>query len=327
MKIKSKILIRLFIFLFMLFIAQDNYGAKTVRDKMVNKKTKNGKKAPEYAKDVPIPTYSNVHYGSHKRNVLDFWQAESDKPTPLVLVIHSGAWKEGSKERLDKFVDVNVLLDSGISIAAINYRFIKQAKGVIPPVKAPMYDSARALQFLRSKAEEWNIDSKRIAAAGGSAGACTSLWLAYHDDLADPKSKDTVARQSTRLFCVSVMGAQTTLDPKQMKEWTPNSKYGGHAFGKRNFAKFLADREEILPWIKEYSPYYLASKDDPPVAIFYGIPPKMGEKQENPTHTANFGIGLQKRCQELGIECNIYYPKKGRKKKTPTDILLEKLIL
>ena len=34
------------------------------------------------------PTQRDVHYGPHSRNVLDFWQAESDQPTP-VLVFHS----------------------------------------------------------------------------------------------------------------------------------------------------------------------------------------------------------------------------------------------
>ena len=46
------------------------------------------------------------------------------------------------------------------------------------------------LERVRTKAAEWNIDRKRIAAAGGSAGACSSLWLAYHDDLADPDSEN-----------------------------------------------------------------------------------------------------------------------------------------
>jgi acetyl esterase/lipase len=83
---------------------------------------------------------------------------------------------------------------------AINYRLIgKHTQGVTPPVKAPLHDAARALQFVRSKARVWNIDKERIGAAGTSAGACSSLWLAYHDDLADPQSKDPVARESTRL--------------------------------------------------------------------------------------------------------------------------------
>ena len=130
-----------------------------------------------------------------------------------------------------------------------------------------MHDAARALQFIRSKAKEWNIDKTRIGAAGGSAGACSSLWLAFHDDLANPKSKDPVLRESSRLQCAAVIGAQTTLDPKQMKEWTPNSKYGGHAFGLHPFDKFLESRKKILPWIKEYSPYANVTKGDPPVFL------------------------------------------------------------
>ena len=105
------------------------------------------------------------------------------------------------------------LLDAGISVAAVNYRFIAQAmeQKVEPPVKACLRDAARALQTLRAKAKEWNLDPARVGATGGSAGACTSLWLALHDDLADPASADPVARQSSRLAAAAVSGAQTSL--------------------------------------------------------------------------------------------------------------------
>ncbi|MEO2047672.1 MAG: hypothetical protein ABGX16_13990 [Pirellulales bacterium] len=56
-----------------------------------------------------------------------------------------------------------------------------------------MHDAARALQLVRSKATEWNIDKQRIGASGGSAGACSSLWLAFHPDMANPASSDPVA--------------------------------------------------------------------------------------------------------------------------------------
>ena len=102
-----------------------------------------------------------------------------------------------------------------------------ETAGISPPVKWPLEDAARALQFVRSKAAEWNIDKTRIGASGGSAGAYSSLWLAFHDDMADPQSSDPIARESTRLLCAGVVGAQTSLDPKQMKEWTPNINYGG----------------------------------------------------------------------------------------------------
>jgi len=280
----------------------------------------------KYDQSVPAPTQAAVAYGSHERHVLDFWKAESDKPTPLVFVIHGGGWQGGSKERLDRFVDIKRVLEAGISVAAINYRLMRHSQDVVPPVKAPLHDAARALQFVRSKAGEWNLDKRRIGAAGGSAGACSSLWLAYHDDMADPASSDPVARESTRLFCAGVIGAQTTLDPAQMKQWTPNSTYGGHAFGKKGFKEFLESREQILPWIAEYSPYALVSKDDPPVLIQYGAAPAMGQPQKDPTHTANLGLGLKQHCDEIGVTCILLYKGvEGVDYKDPTDFLIRTL--
>jgi acetyl esterase/lipase len=41
------------------------------------------------------PTHGNVSYGKHERDVMDFWQAKSDKPTPVVICIHGGGWSAG----------------------------------------------------------------------------------------------------------------------------------------------------------------------------------------------------------------------------------------
>ncbi|MGV3724139.1 MAG: alpha/beta hydrolase fold domain-containing protein, partial [Actinomycetota bacterium] len=259
------------------------------------------------------PTQANVRYGPHERNVLDFYQAKSDKPTPVHLYIHGGGWVNGDKHGMG---NPTPYLNAGISVVAINYRYTTQAGDVKPPVKAPLDDAARALQFVRSKAKEWNLDKQRICASGGSAGACSSLWLAFHPDIADPKSADPVARESTRLWSAAVTGAQTTLDPQQMKEWTPNSSYGGHAFGFAGdpqkklsaFSQFLAGREQILPWIAEYSPYALVSKDDPPVYLYYSTPPALGQNEKDPTHTSNFGVKLQEHCREFGVGCQLVYP-------------------
>jgi len=266
---------------------------------------------------IPNPTHYDVAYGPHPKQLMHFWQAESDKPTPVLFFIHGGGWSGGG--RLSGLPPlIHSLLEQGISVASVEYRFISEATadGVVPPVRGPLHDAARALQFLRSKSAEWNIDKTRIGASGGSAGACTSLWLAFHDDLADPKSEDPVARESTRLLFAAVSGAQTTLDPAQMKEWTPNSRYGGHAFGFTGdpekkisqFEEFLAKRETILPWIAEYSPYALVTKDDPPVYLFYSSPPAMGKEEKDPTHTSNFGVKLHERCVAKGVECELVYP-------------------
>ena len=206
----------------------------------------------------PTPTKADVSYGTHPRLKLDFWQAKSDTPTPLVVLIHGCGWTNGDKDTFGT-VAIKPYLDAGISVAAINYRLIQTAteEKVEPPVKAPLHDAARAIQFLRSQAKEWNLDKMKVGASGGSAGACTSLWLACHDDLADPKSTDPVLRESTRLTAAAVGGAQTSLDPKQVKEWMPNANYGGHAFGFRTaggdrpkeFAAALENREKILPCV------------------------------------------------------------------------------
>jgi acetyl esterase/lipase len=264
------------------------------------------------------PTMTNVPYGEHERQVLDFWQVKSDTPTPLMFFIHGGGWVGGDKSRAN---GVKECLAAGISVVSINYRYstLAHQAGVQPPVKWPLDDAARALQFVRSKAKEWNIDKERIGASGGSAGACSSLYLAFSPDRADANSSDPVARESTRLWCAAVIGAQTTLDPQQMKEWTPNSRYGGHAFGfmhnpkdastrDKMFAEFLAARESILPWIKEYSPYHHVTNDDPPIYLTYNSPPNIGKVEKDPTHSANFGLKLQEHCKANGVECELHYP-------------------
>jgi acetyl esterase/lipase len=284
------------------------------------------------------PTVANVPYGDHPRQVLDFYRAESDAPTPLVLYIHGGGWVNGDKGRVGT-ANLEQLLKAGISVASINYRFTTQADeaGVKPPVKWPLEDAARALQFLRSKAGEWNIDKTRVGATGGSAGACSSLWLAFHDEMAKPDSPDPVARESTRLTCAAVVGAQTSLDPKQTRAWMPNMGYGGHAFGFRKpgngrdaeFQAFYEHRDEVLPWIEEYSPIEHAGAGDPPIFLDYPnqkVPPKFGEAQADPTHSAVLGMGLREKLEGTGVEVHLTYPGHADPEfATTTDFLIARL--
>jgi acetyl esterase/lipase len=279
------------------------------------------------------PTEADVRYGDHERQVLDFYRAKSDRPTPVVFFIHGGGWVAG-----DKKMNPKPYLNAGISVVSINYRYSWQAQlaGIRPPVKAPLEDAARALQFVRSKAQQWNLDKQRIGASGGSAGACSALWLAFHDDMVDPTSEDPIARESTRLWTAAVVGAQTSLDPLELKQWTPNSRYGGHAFGfmdpndlktrDTRFAEFLEHREELLPWIKEYSPIEQASAGDPPVYLIYSSAPALGQEQADPTHSANYGVKLQEKCASVGVDCELVYPgAPDVKHKSIDDYLIESL--
>lgn len=283
--------------------------------------TPSPKKEEKKPPQRPEPTVANFIYGTEsERQRFDFWQAQSNKPTPVVLLIHGGGWVNGDKTSYGNR-PIKTYLDAGISVAAINYRFIAQAmdQNVSPPVKACVMDAARALQTIRSKAQEWNIDPNRIGASGGSAGACTSLWLALHDDMADPSSSDVIARQSTRLQCIAVTGAQTSLDPIQLREWISNANYAGHAFGfaqkgrsrPQEFELLLKNREEVLPWIREFSPIELVTADDPPLYLEYPNQkelPSTGAKEPDPTHSILYGIEFKRTCDATGVTCILSSP-------------------
>ena len=138
---------------------------------------------PMAQEDSISPTFADVSYGPETSQKLWFWQAKSDKPAPLIMNIHGGSWLHGPREPFSR--GDQRYLDQGISVAHITYTFTS-----VKPLPAPVYDAARALQFLRSKAKEWNIDPKRVIVTGFSAGATSALWLATHDDLANPNSAD-----------------------------------------------------------------------------------------------------------------------------------------
>lgn len=255
---------------------------------------------------TPAPTQANVPYGKHAKQVLDFYQAKADQPTPLLFFVHGGGWMSGDKANPDF---LKQCLENGISVASINYRFIPdaQAEGITPPVKACLDDSARALQFVRSKATEWHFDKDRVGGCGGSAGGFTVLWLGFSPDMADAKSADPISHESTRLRCVLAFVPQTTLDPRQMKVWIPNNEYGNHAFGLGSMQEFLDKRDSLMPWIERFSPYALASADDPPVLLFYDNPPNLGQPYKDPPHSGNFGAGIAEKLKAVGIENEINY--------------------
>ena len=74
-------------------------------------------------------------------------------------------------------------MKAGYHIASISYPLVNE--GALQP--AMLNSALRAVQFLRFKAKDWKIDPDRIVATGGSAGGCSSLLIALHDDIANPK--------------------------------------------------------------------------------------------------------------------------------------------
>jgi acetyl esterase/lipase len=276
------------------------------------------------AKAIAAPaTLVDLPYGPHFRQTMDVWLAHADKPSPLVFYIHGGGWANQDKTDIHQHLEVLDFVKNGISVVSINYRHLQDANAAkfTPPIEWPLEDAARALQFVRSKAGEWHIDKSRVAATGVSAGGASSLWLGMHDDMAAPQSSDPIARESTRLFCIAVKAPVVSLDPQQVRGWIPNAIFGAHAFGyadlsrAASFEPFLAAREKYLPDIRRYSPYELASKDDPPVFVEFpnqDKPPVPGEPQTDPNHSAISGLMLERRLQELGVKVELRYKNDGR---------------
>jgi acetyl esterase len=273
--------------------------------------------APGQDKAKPAPAFANVAYGPHARNVFDLWRPQGDGPFPLVLYIHGGGFRQGDKSSLGAGT-LRGYLEAGWAVAAINYRFTDAA-----PAPAQYLDCARALQTLRHRAKEWNLDPALVASTGGSAGAGTSMWLAFHDDLADPKSDDPVARQSTRLTCIAVSNGQCSYDPRfAEKIGMPRPNFERHVFFKPFYG--LADGTFDTP--EAYARYEAAAavtyltKDDPPALLTYSYPNEEVDAKANielVVHHPKLGLALQERMAALGLECVVRY--KGQPDAAPVS--------
>lgn len=242
------------------------------------------------------PTHAAVAYGPHARNVMDVWVARSEKPTPVLVSIHGGAFQNGTKA-----VGAGLLglcLKEQISVVAISYRLSNDA---IAP--AAFHDAARAIQFLRHKAKDWGLDPTRIAARGDSAGAGISLWLGLHDDLADPTNADPVLRESTRLTCVATKVGQTSYDPRFIKELFPDSDAYKAQWAEKFFGTKLDKLDGLPPekyrLFEEVSPINHLTKDDPPVLQIYGV--AVDSPATDAIHHPRFGKVLKDKMDALGI--------------------------
>lgn len=252
------------------------------------------------------PTFENVSYGPHERNVLDFWKAESDKPTPVVVYIHGGGFRGGDKKGANQ-ANIAKCLANGVSFAAINYRF-----RMTTTLDNIMLDIARAIQFLRHKSGQWNIDKSRFAAYGGSAGGGASLWLAVHDDLADPKSNDPVLRQSTRLTVAGHLNSQATYDCEKWTQivgvpssWTTEMGMTDDLDFYGVKSRDQVDSPKARQIRKKVDMLAFMDKGDPPLFLHNVGPKTEPQNKGRVIHHPRHAIYLKKQCDRLGIEAAI----------------------
>ncbi len=261
------------------------------------------------------PTHANVAYGDDPQQVFDIWLAKTGdgSPAPFCLGIHGGGFMGGDKSM--QAGTAQQFVDAGISFASLNYRLTKGGQN---PYPIAMMDCARALQFIRSKADEWNLDASRVASYGGSAGAGISLWLAFHDDLAEPDASDPIARQSTRLSAVGTSNGQSTYDMRTFADWFAVPDLKPHPALKALYAVKSDDdwkSELVTDLMTDASPITHLTADDVPVYMDYtneDVPVDATTDGNVWVHHIRLGQKLKEAMGELGLECTVSQDGSGK---------------
>lgn len=289
-------------------------------------RTPRGRMANGRQVEAPV---ANVAYGSHEKQRFDMWPVPDAKgPTPLVIFIHGGGFRGGDKAQV-RPATIEKFHKAGIAFASMNYRLSDSG-----PYPIMMHDAARGLQTIRHRASEWNIDPERVACYGGSAGAGISMWLAFHDDMADPSSSDPIARQSTRILAAGSTNGQSAYDLFVFRDWfgIPDLEMGPAlpAFlGIQDESEL--NKPEIRAKMKDASPIaHLTQDDQSPVYMLYSAPNVKVTKETSHTiwvHHVMLGLKLQEAMQKQGLECVVAGP--GQPKDTKygslEDFLIAKL--
>ena len=252
-------------------------------------------KGDKPVKPLPKPTFDSVEYGTHPMQKMDVWLPEKGPATSAIIFVHGGGFRNGNRKDSRLGERIPKCMAARVALVSVEYRLLKDAGDAKPPVKVCLEDIMSAIRFVRSKAAEWNIDTSRIGLTGSSAGACAVLYASLADD------------NAFGIKAVYVQYPQTSLDPKEMREWIPNSKYGANLFGYPDFQTWLDHREEVLPWIEKFSPAGLLRRCTPsraPAFVHDGPKaPPPGELAKDPTHSGTFRVKFSEICAARGIVC------------------------
>jgi len=176
-----------------------------------------------------------------------------DGPFPLVVCIHGGAWRGGSKiwyhGRLRDFAR------HGYVAATVDYRFCPQDR-----FPAQVEDAKCAVRFLRAHAKEYKIDSGHVAALGDSAGGHLSLMLGLMDPADGLEGTGGNADQPSKVQAVVNYYGPTDFSVPL----TPNPVVIGWV------SDFLGTKDQKDPIVAKASPITYVGKNDPPVLTFHG---------------------------------------------------------
>ena len=190
---------------------------------------------------------------------LDLMLPTGIESPPLVVWIHGGGWRGGSKSS----VPIRGLVDHGYAVASISYRFTDVA--IFP---AQIHDCKAAIRWLRAHAHKYGYDEKRFVVAGSSAGGHLALLVGVSGD--DPSLEGRVGSHFDQSSAVQAVvdyfgPADFVLRRKTQPERALTTKSGSFALlgGIRN-GKMDPKLERLA------SPAMHVTPDDPPLLLFHG---------------------------------------------------------
>jgi acetyl esterase/lipase len=206
------------------------------------------------AQTPTAPSHADLEYvaGGHARHKLDLYLPKSEKPLPVVVWIHGGAWLQGDKRNPPAMF----LLEKGYAVASINYRLSQHA--VFP---AQIEDCKAAIRFLRANAKKYNLDGDRIGVWGSSAGGHLVALLGTTGDVEELEGKGGNADQSSRVQAVVDFFGPTdfaAMGGSHDKADSPESKLVGGAVPQ--------SKEKVA----KANPIAYVTKNDPPFLILHG---------------------------------------------------------
>ncbi|MCA8992118.1 MAG: serine hydrolase [Planctomycetaceae bacterium] len=200
----------------------------------------------------------DVEYASVDGNSLklDLYLPAADNP-PLVVWIHGGGWRNGSKDRCP----VTWLTGHNYAVASISYRLTDKA--VFP---AQIHDCKGAVRWLRAHAKEYGYSAKKVAVAGSSAGGHLATLLGTTSDVKELEGNvGGNADYSSRVD--AIVDFYGPVDFIQRTKSQPN-KTTEEGSPVRLLLGGPADEKVELARLA--SPAFHVTKDDPPVLIFHG---------------------------------------------------------
>jgi acetyl esterase/lipase len=189
---------------------------------------------------------------------LDLHLPSGKARSPLIVWVHGGAWRSGSK----KDMPLGKLVEDGYAIASINYRLSTEAK-----FPAQIHDIKAAIRFLRGHGHEWRVPAKKIAIAGDSAGAHLAALVGVsngHAELEGSVGNDR-AQSSDVQGIISFYGAAnlTTI----LSQSTPH----GLKVRVPALELLLGDQPtNVLALARLASAVFHVDRGDPPLLVLHG---------------------------------------------------------